>query len=194
MRRDKKRVAGMYGDIAQKYIVSMEEIIIKEHTIQKDNEIIAQIEGAVAQSIIDAMTHFWRISDVVEMILSTYDVKREVLERDVTLFLYKLEKLGAIHLVRLEEIYFSRNDKIYWDDLDGEIVAFNSDEAGGSILELNEIGADIWRALDRIKYDDIVEKIFAQYDVDKEVVKKDVYEILQEAISCGIVYANGYLR
>ena len=98
----------------------------------------------------------------------------------MTLFLYKLEKLGAIHLVRLEEIYFSRNDKIYWDDLDGEIVAFNSDEAGGSILELNEIGADIWRTLDRIKYDDIVEKIIAQYDVDKEVVKKDVYEFLQE--------------
>lgn len=59
--------------------------------------------------------------------------------------------------------------------LKGDVVDFNQ------FLTMNEVGAFIWEAIDtNCSFDDLVNRVYKEYDVEKNVIVTDVRQFLEK--------------
>jgi hypothetical protein len=62
------------------------------------------------------------------------------------------------------------------------------DETTGYVYELNETGSRIWLMVKMgLTYDEIVERISQEYEVDRSMLERDVKEFLDKLIKYGVV-------
>lgn len=56
------------------------------------------------------------------------------------------------------------------------------------LITVNEVGIDIWKMLqEEVTFEEIVQGILKEYDVDEETVRADVREFLDKLIAGGIL-------
>ena len=56
------------------------------------------------------------------------------------------------------------------------------------LVTVNEVGVSIWKMLqEKVTFDDIVQGILNEYDVEEEVAREDVQEFLDTLINGGIL-------
>lgn len=84
------------------------------------------------------------------------------------------------------------SDKVLSQVLDGEAVLL--DLGSGTYFGLNEVGTVVWSCInppgaseEAVRLDTIVEKIVADYEVNEQQACKDLFELLDELLSKGIV-------
>lgn len=75
-------------------------------------------------------------------------------------------------------MYKIDKDKIFWRKVEGDTVILNIDT--GFYYTLDEVGSEIWdMVLDNQNEEQILSHILDKYDIDEEVVKKDVKIIVK---------------
>jgi pyrroloquinoline quinone biosynthesis protein D len=57
----------------------------------------------------------------------------------------------------------------------------------GTMLSLNILGTEIWKRCDGLTREELVAELFSQFDVDPEVLRKDVDDFLAELTEKGFV-------
>jgi hypothetical protein len=73
------------------------------------------------------------------------------------------------------------------DQIEGE-SGYLFDETTGYVYELNETGSRIWLMVKMgLTYDEIVERISQEYEVDRSMLERDVKEFLDKLIKYGVV-------
>lgn len=56
------------------------------------------------------------------------------------------------------------------------------------MITVNEVGVEIWKMLqEEVTFDEIVQRILNEYDVEEETVRSDVREFLDKLIAGGIL-------
>ena len=73
-----------------------------------------------------------------------------------------------------------------WREFGERIVVLH--QRRGVYYTLNELGAFLWRSMDgRTPLADILDKVVAHYDVDRDTARGDLLEILQDLVEEGLV-------
>ncbi|MBE9041280.1 lasso peptide biosynthesis PqqD family chaperone [Oscillatoriales cyanobacterium LEGE 11467] len=71
-------------------------------------------------------------------------------------------------------------------ELEGEMVVL--DLKSGAYYGLNEVGTDIWKAIEEPKsVSEVIEIVVTKYDVEKEQCKQDTIALLQELEATGLI-------
>lgn len=56
------------------------------------------------------------------------------------------------------------------------------------LITVNEVGVDIWNMLqEEVTFEDIVQGILKEYDVEEEVAREDIQEFIDTLVSGGIL-------
>ena len=56
------------------------------------------------------------------------------------------------------------------------------------LITVNEVGADLWKMLQSdVTFEDLVQGILKEYDVDEETAREDIQEFLETLIRGGIL-------
>jgi hypothetical protein len=80
-------------------------------------------------------------------------------------------------------------DEVVSCDLDGEAAILNLKD--GVYYGLDPIGAKIWKLIQNpMALNDVVEMIWAEYNVDKNQLKDDIFELINELLDNGLVKVN----
>ena len=81
-------------------------------------------------------------------------------------------------------------DEVVSCDLDGEAAILNLKD--GVYYGLDPIGAKIWNLIQNPRtLNDVVEKIWEEYDVEKDKCRDDIFELIEELLTNGLVKVNG---
>jgi hypothetical protein len=76
------------------------------------------------------------------------------------------------------ETRLSKNGKIPWRLIEGQALLLDSEE--GELIRLNEVGSEIWQAIDgRQTIADITQHIAAGFDVSERRAQKDVQRFVR---------------
>jgi len=85
------------------------------------------------------------------------------------------------------KIFYIRNNDLYFKEEDGKILVLKKNKK--EIVELNEVGSVIWKALKTKKsIDSLVKKINSTFEgADSQEVRKDVEEFILKCLKDSIV-------
>ncbi len=84
------------------------------------------------------------------------------------------------------EAVFRKSGKVAWRQVDEDGVLLNL--GTGYYYTVNEVGRFFWESLDgRRKLSEIHGALLERYDVDSEVSRKDLLEIVQDLLKEGLV-------
>lgn len=73
---------------------------------------------------------------------------------------------------------FYKNGNVAWKSLDDSVILI--DEQERELIELNAVGAEIWRCLDGKKITDIIEHICTVFEVSEKKAAKDVEKFIKK--------------
>jgi len=84
-----------------------------------------------------------------------------------------------MNMITLQTIVTKRKDGLLVSELGKEVVMMDIDN--GNYIGLNETGKAIWDMIDEpVKVSDLVDKLLAQYNIDKEQCSNDTLECLNK--------------
>lgn len=87
--------------------------------------------------------------------------------------------------ISLSTIVVATTDHVS-SELAGEEIILDLDD--GTYYGLNEVGADVWALLDSpCRVTDICGDLYEHYDVEREVLERDVVELLSEMYERGLI-------
>ena len=89
----------------------------------------------------------------------------------------------------MKENYIIKNNRIISRLIDGKMVILDAE--GKTLYILNEIGTKIWELCDgsnRIK--DIVSKLCHEYDIEKDIAKKDVLDFVNQLLQADLLFVS----
>lgn len=90
----------------------------------------------------------------------------------------------------IEEKYISRSESFVFREIEGEIILLSDD--GLQIHQLNKTASMIWKLADgKTKVKNIVSLMYKRFDVEKDVLKQDVREFVQNLVKKGILTIDG---
>lgn len=79
-----------------------------------------------------------------------------------------------------------KNEKLFISEKNNEIVIMNM--KNGRFFGLQDVSYDVWKLLDNcIEIDEIVEGIVQNYDVDRDVAKQDISNVIDKMVEYGLV-------
>ncbi len=82
-----------------------------------------------------------------------------------------------------------RNNDFIFKKVKNESVLLNAKT--GDYFGLNEVGTDFYMLIDgKISMDEIIEKIMDDYNVNKEVLQKDIGELVDKMLEKGILLSE----
>ena len=85
---------------------------------------------------------------------------------------------------------FKRNGRVTWRVLEGDCILLHLDS--GVYYTLNSAGRFVWESLDGKKsLSDIHEAMLDRYEADREGVKGDLLEILEDLMKEDLVESDG---
>ena len=59
------------------------------------------------------------------------------------------------------------------------------------LITVNEVGVSLWKMLqDEVTFDDLVQGILDEYDVEEDVAREDIQEFLDQLVNRGIIEAE----
>jgi Coenzyme PQQ synthesis protein D (PqqD) len=80
----------------------------------------------------------------------------------------------------------SQNASVLTAEVDGEIVMMSIEQ--GRYFGLDDIGSDIWRRIDSpCLFGDLIDRLAADYDVDRATVAADVRQLLGQMAEHNVV-------
>lgn len=80
----------------------------------------------------------------------------------------------------------SKNKKIPWRVVEEEAILV--DVSGACIIHLDEVGAEIWNAIDgKRSIADIIQHIRDVFDTDGETAQKDTLEFIEQLLRKGLI-------
>lgn len=86
----------------------------------------------------------------------------------------------------LKKIKYIFNENIKYRDLGDMLMAYNTDN--GDTYEFNEIGGEIFKFLIAgIEFNDIIQKLLSEYNVQESDIKEDIEEIFNRMIELKII-------
>lgn len=89
-----------------------------------------------------------------------------------------LMETALIQAIAAQKPYFvckNTGEELLLVPLKGDVVDFNQ------FLTMNEVGAFIWEAIDpTCSFDDLVNRVYEEYDVEKNVIAADVRQFLEK--------------
>ena len=81
---------------------------------------------------------------------------------------------------------YIQNKEVFAADLDKEVCIFNP--KNGEYINLNQTGSDIWNLIEEMKsVDSLLESLLIKYDEEKELVKSNLIEFLNDGIKNGFI-------
>src|SRR5215472_11514609 len=82
--------------------------------------------------------------------------------------------------------FINRSKDTAFRKLDGEMLVASFRTS--TLFTLNELATFIWESADgQTSLDEIVDRIFSQYDIDRETALRDATELAEKLVSNGIV-------
>ncbi len=79
---------------------------------------------------------------------------------------------------------------VLMNEVGGESVFLNLN--GGNYFGLDEVGTSMWRALTRSdSIQAAYEALLSEYDVDPELLKKDLEDLLEQLVKHGLLQISG---
>lgn len=83
-----------------------------------------------------------------------------------------------------QKITFSST--VFAQEIDGEMVLLDMNSE--NYFGLDEVGTDIWQAMEEKKViQDIYETLLEEYDVEEEVLKKDIVNFIEQLEASGLI-------
>ena len=74
---------------------------------------------------------------------------------------------------------------VFSQDIDGEMVLL--DMHSEHYFGLDEVGTSIWYAMEKTQMlEEIVEMLWIQYEVDKDILRKDVIHFIEALVNTGL--------
>ncbi len=81
---------------------------------------------------------------------------------------------------------FIQNKEVFAADLEKEVCIFNPEN--GEYINLNKTATEIWHFIEEIKsFDSIIDLFDKKYSGEKELIKKNVKEFLDEGANKGVI-------
>jgi len=78
------------------------------------------------------------------------------------------------------------SDKVFAQEVDGEMVLLDMNSE--NYFGLNEIGTDIWQAMQEKRFlQNVYESLLEQYEVEPEVLEKDLLDFVKKLQESGLV-------
>ena len=78
------------------------------------------------------------------------------------------------------------SDKVFAQEVDGEMVLLDMNSE--NYFGLNEIGTDIWQAMQEKRFlQNVYESLLEQYEVEPEVLEKDLLDFVKKLEESGLV-------
>jgi hypothetical protein len=78
------------------------------------------------------------------------------------------------------------NENVVSCELDGEVAILNMNN--GVYYGLNPIGAVIWELIENsVNVAQIIALVLTEYDVEKDLCRRDIFELLEELLKNGLV-------
>ena len=78
------------------------------------------------------------------------------------------------------------SDKVFAQEVDGEMVLLDMNSE--NYFGLNEIGTDIWQAIQEKRFlQNVYESLLEQYEVEPEVLEKDLLDFVKKLQESGLV-------
>ena len=82
--------------------------------------------------------------------------------------------------------YYKRNNDILWKLIEDRVVLLDMDE--GRAITLNEVGSNIWTALEKHKTkEELLQDVTAAFDIDEKTARRDVYSFLDEMLKRDLI-------
>ena len=79
------------------------------------------------------------------------------------------------------ETRLARNAQVPWRLIEGEAILLDGVE--GELIRLNQVGAEIWNAIDGTRTaQEIVDRICATFDVSQRQARRDVHRFLKHLL------------
>ncbi|MDM5271355.1 PqqD family protein [Sulfurovum sp. zt1-1] len=83
-----------------------------------------------------------------------------------------------------QQIVFA--DTVFAQEVDGEMVLLDMNSE--NYFGLDSVGMDFWKAIEEKKnLKDVLETLMAQYDVEEEVLKSDLFTFVEKLQKSGLV-------
>ncbi len=83
-----------------------------------------------------------------------------------------------------QKIIFS--ERVFAQEVDGEMVLLDMESE--NYFGLDEVGTSIWQAMQEKKtLQEVFEVLLEQYDVEEEVLKKDLSDFVDKLLKSGLV-------
>ncbi len=80
-------------------------------------------------------------------------------------------------------------DTVFAQEVDGEMVLLDMNSE--NYFGLDAVGTDIWQAMqEEEKLEKVLETLLEQYDVEEEVLKKDLFAFVQKLQESGLVQVD----
>jgi hypothetical protein len=77
-------------------------------------------------------------------------------------------------------------DAVFAQEIDGEMVLLDMNSE--NYFGLDEVGTAIWKAIEEKKMiQDVYETLLEEFDVEEEVLKKDLIDFIKELESSGLI-------
>jgi len=85
----------------------------------------------------------------------------------------------------IQKITFS--DTVFAQEVDGEMVLLDMNSE--NYFGLDEVGTSIWQAIEKYEGDlqEVLSDLLEQYDVEEEVLKKDLRSFVDKLVENGLV-------
>ena len=89
-------------------------------------------------------------------------------------------------MLKERRLQYRQKPEIAWRYIDGEAVLI--DPADGIVFVLNEVGSQVWDLIDKPRFvDEIERKVISQYDVDRERVRRDLQQFLEDLATRSLI-------
>jgi hypothetical protein len=84
------------------------------------------------------------------------------------------------------ETCFRKEEKVAWRTLDKDCILLHL--TSGIYYTLNDVGTFLWESFDgKRRLQDIYEEMLDRYEVDPEVAKNDLFELIEDLMKEGLV-------
>ena len=84
---------------------------------------------------------------------------------------------------------FKRASEVTWSEIEDECVLLHL--SSGRYYTLNEVGRFLWESLDGKKsLSELHEGVIREYDVDEQVAKQDILEVIQDLLKEGLLQTD----
>lgn len=81
---------------------------------------------------------------------------------------------------------YRKKETLICEQIEDELIIFDTEKE--HFYEFDDFGAFVWNLFEKLSFDDLIQRICSEYDIDNDTVAKDMCEFFNVLENNGLVY------